>query len=191
MFIKSDKTMKPDALKHAMYYGLILGLIFCLNFFLSTLKGTAFSILQSLVTCAIPFVCYWLTIDCRRRVCNDTMSYGMALWYGIQLFFYASIIAAAFKFAYFKFINPEFLPNLINESLKLMEEMHLPGVSTSANQIEEVLTPLNFALQYIWIDVFIGIFVSFVTAAFAKKDKSLFGEKPTINDSENPTQEPE
>jgi len=161
-------TMKPDALKHAMYYGLFLGVIFSLNFFLTTFKSVPLSILNSLVTCAIPFISYWLTVDCRKKVCEDVMTYGAALWYGIQLFFYASLISTAFKFIYFSFINPDFLKGLIHESLRLLDEMNLKSFAT-AEQMQELLTPMNLSLQYIWINVLIGIFVSFITAAFAKK----------------------
>lgn len=181
---KQLTSMKPDALKHAMYYGLILGLIFCLNFFLSTLKGATYSLLQMLITCAIPFVCYWLTVDCRKRVCNDVMTYGGALWYGIQLFFYASLISAAFKYIYFQFINTDFLPNLIDESLNLMDELNLSSGADS-KQIRTLLSPLNFSIQYIWINVFLGILVSCVTAAFAKKDATPFDET-----TQEPTETP-
>ena len=108
-----------------------------------------------------------LTVDA-EKVCEDVMTYGAALWYGIQLFFYASLISAAFKFIYFSFINPDFLKGLIHESLRLLDEMNLKSFAT-AEQMQELLTPMNLSLQYIWINVLIGIFVSFITAAFAKK----------------------
>lgn len=166
--------MKPEALKHAMYFGLMLGLVFALNFFLSTLNNGWFSALQWVITLAIPYLVYRLTVDCRNRVVGGSMSYGMALWYGIQLFFYAAIISAVFKFIYFKFINPEFLPNMLNESLKVLDELKMSSATVGEEQLRQLLTPLYVSMQYIWMDVLVGVFVSLVTAAFAKKDKSIF-----------------
>ena len=166
--------MKPEALKHAMYFGLMLGLVFALNFFLSTLNNGWFTALQWVVTLAIPYLVYRLTVDCRDRVSGGAISYGAALWYGTQLFFYAALISAVFKFIYFKFLNPEYLPNMINESLKILDELNMLSGELTEEQVRQLLTPLYVTMQYIWMDVIMGVLVSLVTAAFAKKDKSIF-----------------
>lgn len=166
--------MKPEALKHAMYFGLLLGVIFSVNFFLSTLTGVLFTSLQWVVTLSIPYIVYRLTVDCRNRVCGGAVSYGVALWYGIQLFFYAALISAVFKFIYFKFLNPEFLPNMLGETMRLLDELKISSDTFDEAQMRELMTPLYMSMQYIWLDVFLGLLVSLVTAIFAKKDKSLF-----------------
>ena len=117
--------MKPEALKHAMYFGLMLGLVFALNFFLSTLHSGWFVLLMLFVTFTIPYLVYRLTVDCRDRVSGGAISYGAALWYGIQLFFYAALISAVFKFIYIKFLNLDYLPYLVNESLVLLDKFNL------------------------------------------------------------------
>ena len=166
--------MKPEALKHAMYFGLMLGLVFALNFFFSTLHNGWFVLLMLFVTFTIPYLVYRLTVDCRDRVSGGAISYGAALWYGTQLFFYAALISAVFKFIYFKFLNPEYLPNMINESLKILDELNMLSGELTEEQVRQLLTPLYVTMQYIWMDVIMGVFVSLVTAAFAKKDKSIF-----------------
>ena len=95
-------------------------------------------------------------------------------WYGIQLFFYAALISAVFKFIYFKFMNPEFLPNMLGETLRLLDELKISSDTFDEAQMREVMTPVYMSMQYIWLDVFLGLLVSLVTAIFAKKDKSLF-----------------
>lgn len=166
--------MKPDVLKHAMYFGLILGLIFCLNFFLSTFDNGFLTALQWVVTLTIPYLVYRLMVDCRDRVSGGAISYGAALWYGIQLFFYASLISGIFKFIYFKFLNPDYLPNMLNESLRILDELNMLSGSQVEEQVRQLLTPLYVSIQYIWMDVILGVLVSLITAAFAKKDKSIF-----------------
>ena len=41
-------------------------------------------------------------------------------------------------------------------------------------QVRQLYTPLYVTIQSIWSNVFVGVLVSLVTAAFAKKDKSIF-----------------
>lgn len=176
--------MKPDSLKHAMYFGLLLGLVFSLNFFLSTLNNGWFTALQWLVTLAIPYLVYRLTVDCRERVHGGAMSYGVALWYGIQLFFYASLISALFKLVYFKFLNPDYLPNVLNESLRILDELNLSSGKEVEDQVRQLFTPLNVAMQYIWMNVFLGLLVSLITAAFAKKAKSMFDTDTSQTDNQ-------
>lgn len=164
--------MRANALRHAMYYGLFLGLIFCLHFFLSTQKGLVFSILQTLITFCIPVVTYYFTADCKKRICENEMSYGTALWYGIQLFFYAAIISTAFKYVYFAYLKPEFLPNLIDESAALMEKIGSTKLAATPEELKELLTPINFSLNYLWIDLILGFFVSLVMAFFVRGKRS-------------------
>jgi len=50
----------------------------------------------------------------------------------------------------------------------------MPLDMVNEEQMRQILTPLYVSIQYIWMDVLLGVFVSLVTAAFAKKDKSIF-----------------
>lgn len=93
--------MRPTALKHAMYFGLMLGLLFCINFFLSTRSSAFCSVASWAIMVLTPYIAYRLTLDCRERVCGGRMSYGEAFLYGMQLFFYAALIGAAFRLLYF------------------------------------------------------------------------------------------
>ena len=166
--------MKPEALKHAMYFGLMLGLVFALNFFLSTLHSGWFVLLMLFVTFTIPYLVYRLTVDCRDRVSGGVISYGAALWYGIQLFFYAALISAVFKFIYIKFLNLDYLPNLVNESLIILDKFNMLSGDYGEEQVRLLYTPLYVTMQSIGSNVIMGVLVSLVTAAFAKKDKSIF-----------------
>ena len=104
--------MKSDAIKHSMYYGLILGATFILNFFLSQASGILWKIVQMFVVFSIPFLVFYITKNCRDEVNEGVMGYGAAFMYGVQLFFYASMVSSAFKYLYFKFIDPKFLKEM-------------------------------------------------------------------------------
>ena len=101
--------MKPMILKHAMYFGLLFGLRFSLNFYFSTIEAVIPNVLSWVLVLLMPYVAYRLAVDCRERVCDGVISYGTALWYGIQLFFYAALVAAVFKLIYFNYISQKTL----------------------------------------------------------------------------------
>lgn len=162
--------MKPMILKHAMYFGLLFGLMFSLNFYFSTIEAVIPNVLSWVLVLLMPYVAYRLAVDCRERVCDGVISYGTALWYGIQLFFYAALVAAVFKLIYFNYISPDFLSLQIDQSLKLMEQMQLPLGAAEVAEVKKVLTPINMSLNYIWLDVLAGLMVSLFTAALVKRD---------------------
>lgn len=164
--------MKPTALKHAMYFGLLLGLAFCLIFFLSTRHSTWCSALSWTIIVLVPYAAYRLTVDCRERVCGGVMSYSEAFLYGMQLFFYAAMVGAAFKLLYFKYIAPDFLPRMLDESLKLMEQLNMPLGDVELSELKRMITPVNMSLNYIWLDVLSGTLVSLVVAVFARRRTS-------------------
>lgn len=163
--------MRPTALKHAMYFGLMLGLAFCLIFFLSTCDNVLCNVVVWVAVLLVPYAAYRLTVDCRERVCDGYISYSEAFLYGIQLFFYAAIVGAAFKLVYFKYIAPDFLPNTLDESLRLMEQLNMPLGDAEVKELKRMMTPLNMSLNYIWIDMVAGTLVSLVVAAVARKNK--------------------
>ncbi|MDR1592619.1 MAG: DUF4199 domain-containing protein [Prevotellaceae bacterium] len=172
--------MKPEVTRHFMYYGLIVGLVFCLNFFLSTRTGALALSLSWMITLAIPVIVTRMAIHCRERVLDGVISYGTALIYGIQLFFYASLLSGAFRYVYCQWLAPDFLPNQVNSALLLVEQMGLTGLIESngmtMNQYAEALrsmfTPVNMSLMALVINCLAGLLVSLVTAAIVKRDKN-------------------
>ncbi len=173
--------MRPTALRHAMYFGLMLGLLFCINFFLSTRSSAFCSVASWTLMVLIPYIAYRLTLDCRERVCGARMSYGEAFLYGMQLFFYAALVGAAFRLLYFKYFDPDFLPRTIDESLRLMEQLNMPLGEVETSNLKQMMSPVNMSLNYIWLDVLVGTLVSLVVAAFARKKRSADSDSQIQN----------
>ncbi|MBQ7389136.1 MAG: DUF4199 domain-containing protein [Paludibacteraceae bacterium] len=166
--------MKSDAIKHSMYYGLILGATFILNFFLSQASGILWKIVQMFVVFSIPFLVFYITKNCRDEVNEGVMGYGAAFMYGVQLFFYASMVSSAFKYLYFKFIDPKFLKEMSAQMMSLMEQMSFPVTDEVADAMKQLFTPIGMSMQYMWLNVTIGVFVSLIVAIFVRKGKSVF-----------------
>ncbi len=166
--------MKSDAIKHSMYYGLILGATFILNFFLSQASGILWKIVQMFVVFSIPFLVFYITKNFRDEVNEGVMGYGAAFFYGVQLFFYASMVSSAFKYLYFRFIDPKFLKELFAQMMSLMEQMSFPVTDEIVDAMKQLFTPIGMSMQYMWLDVTVGVFVSLIVAIFVRKGKSVF-----------------
>lgn len=164
--------------RHAMNWGLLVGLVFCLNFWVGTIPAIAW--LQYIVMAAEIYLIYRLASHCRKTVYGGTASYGQMLWYIVQLMLYASFISALFKYLYCKVIVPDYLDNQVNMMLQLAESM--PQLASQFDELEstlrEVLTPLNMAIQGMWVNLLAALFLGLILAAFLRKDDNPFDNNP-------------
>lgn len=168
--------MKTNPFKHAMTWGLVLGVAFSFNFILSSSSSTWLGLLSYLVIAGILYLTYRFTCHYRNTECDGAITYGQGLSYIILLYFFASIISSIFKYVYFQFINPEYLTNIYDQTMLVMEQLKMPITDELASDMESVLKPATFSLQYIWINTMLGVFVGLVMAVVTKKEKNLFEE---------------
>lgn len=52
--------------------------------------------------------------------------------------------------------------------------LNLPFENASYDQMEKMMKPATFSLQYIWMNVLLGTLIGLVMAPFIKKEKSIF-----------------
>jgi hypothetical protein len=166
--------MQPNIMKSAMHNGLILGVIFSINFLLSVSKITALILFTYAVAAIILVMLYKIAIRFRDIECQGVISYGKAFLYIILIFFYAALISTVVKFIYLRFIDQSYLEIIFQDTMKMLETMKLPMNSAEIERTESMFKPLNFSLLYIWSNLLIGTFVGLIMAAFVKKEKSIF-----------------
>jgi hypothetical protein len=169
--------MQPNILKSAMLNGLIMGVIFSLNFLLSISKVPSLTLLSYVVVTFILVGMYRLTVRFRDVDCEGVITYGKAYSFILLTFFFAAIISSVVKFVYFKYINPNYLDQLLQESMKALETLRFPIDEAAYLQMGKMMKPASFTLQYIWLNVLMGSFVGLIMAAFIKRDKNIFIEK--------------
>lgn len=167
--------MQLQVLKAAMRSGLILGVLFSVNFLLSASQNSVLNFLTYFVVVAIVVVTYRLTIQFREGACLGYISYGRSFLFILMSFFYAALISSLVKFIYFQ-INPAYLSNLYNEMMLLVESLNLPVEQEMEEALSQVLRPASFAIQYIWANMLLGVFVALIMSAFTRKEKSIFEE---------------
>lgn len=166
--------MSIESNRHAMNYGIVLGVIFSLNFFVSTIPAISF--LQFLIMAAIIVVVCKLTINCRNKVYNGTASYGKLLWYIIQLFMYASLISAFFKYLFYTVLKPNFLNEQIETTMQTLSTIKSmqPHIDSMQEIMSQSITPLNMAIQSIWLNILAGVILGLIIAAFLYKSPTPF-----------------
>ena len=121
-----------------------------------------------------------MAVRFRDKECEGSITYGRAFLYILYTFFYAALISTVIKYIYFQYINPSYLENMFQESMKMMEKLKFPMTSASADQMESMLKPVNYSFVYIWMNIIFGGLVGLVMAAFVKKEKSIFDNKGEI-----------
>ena len=115
-----------------------------------------------------------MVIRFRDVECEGVISFWKAFSYILLTFFFAAIISSVVKYIYFQYINPAYLEEMFQESMKLMEKLKFPMNDASIAQMETIMKPASFTLQYIWVNVFVGTLVALVMSGFVKKEKDIF-----------------
>ncbi len=162
--------------RHAMNFGAVMGLLFSLNFLVTTIKSLAFA--QYIFIVLIVYCVYRFVVHCRENVMEGDMSYGLALWYVMQLFMYGSMISALVRYVFYSYIKPDFLQNQLNETMQALQTTPMADMITSEvyQQTVEMMTPLNMALQAIWINLILGLLLGLIIAAIVKKQNIFKAE---------------
>jgi hypothetical protein len=163
--------MQPNTMKSAMQNGLIMGVIFSINFLLSTQKNSTLILLTYVIAIIIVTLLHKQVIKFRDEECNGIISYRKAFSYIILVFFYAALISTPIKYIYVRYISPEFLTVLFQDTIKMFEALKIQMSSSEIEQSELIFKPLNFTLLYIWSNIILGTFTGLIMAIFVKKNK--------------------
>lgn len=166
--------MQPNIMKSAMHNGLILGVIFSINFLFIAFNNLYFAFVVIII---ILIATYKLTVRFRDTQSLGQISFKKAFNYIVLLFLFASIISAIVKYIYTKFIDTTFLDKLLQVQLSNFKAISSLALSDSyLIFFEKLFRPAAFALESIFENILRGAIVGLIMAAFIKKEKSLFEE---------------
>jgi len=161
--------MQQNVIKSAMHNGLIMGVLFSINFLLSIQKNSLSILLSYFVMAAIIILSYRTTLQYRDGECNGEISFRHAMSFILFTFFFAGMISSLVKYIYFQYVNTQALTMLMTESLKQMETLNLDIQTKDAAKFTST-KPASFAIQYIWVNVIAGLFIGSIMALFIKKE---------------------
>lgn len=168
--------MQPNILKSAMLNGLLMGVVFSINFLFSISKIPSLVLLTNFIAIFIVVIIYKLTVRFRDTECEGFISYWKAFSFILLTFFFSAIISSVVKYVYFQYINTAYLDQMYEETLKVMKTFKFTVNDAMIEQTKSMLKPATYTLVYIWTNVLMGLIVGLVMAAFIKKEKSIFVE---------------
>jgi len=117
-----------------------------------------------------------MVIRFRDIECKGFISYWKAFSLILLTFFFAAVISSVVKYVYFQFINPGYLDQMFQETMKVLSSMKFEINDTMIDQTKSMLKPASYTLVFIWTNVFMGLVVGLIMAAFVKKEKTIFEE---------------
>ncbi len=165
--------MNSNLFNITMQKGLILGLIFSLNFIFGISGVGALAMLNLPIIILIFYLIYKFGVDYRNKELDGSISFGHAFKYVFLVIIFGNIILAAAKFVYFQFINPDILADTMNETLTMLDEL-MPISDEMYEATEVMAVPINNVLLGLFGNVFIALIGALIYAGILKKDRNPF-----------------
>lgn len=117
-------------------------------------------------------------IHFRDRVRDGVIPFGQAFAFGIMLYLYASLLFAFAQFIYFQFIDGGFLMSRFTEVVatdEYKQMMQIYGLTeddlhTAMDSIVS-MRPVETAMQFFTVNVFMGVCISLPIAMLARRSK--------------------
>ena len=166
--------MQQNIFRSSMLNGLIMGGLFSVNFLFSAMTNPVLSLLSNLIIIYILIYTYKSTVKYRDHENEGSITYGKAFSFITLSYFFAGVISGIVKYIYFQFIKPDYLMAALDQSLVMMEKMNFPVSDQQVELMESMMKPATYALEVIWLNIFVGMIVGLIMAAFIKKEKDIF-----------------
>jgi len=170
--------MQSNVYHAAMKYGLLMGVLFSVNFLFSISTTPFVALLSYLLIAFILVLTYRFAVAYRDKDNGGTCTFGQAFFFIFLLYLFAAIISSVVKYVYFKFIDVNYLSELLNKSSAIMqqiqEQFKLEVPDDYYDSMEKMMNPAMYTLQFIWVNAILGGLVGLIMAPFVKKSKSIF-----------------
>jgi hypothetical protein len=168
--------MRAEINKHAMHFGLYLGLFLSVKFFLTMTQNAFLGFLAFIMWISIPILLYWVSKKFRDEKLDGTMTFSQAWLLNFWIFFYGGMILEVVQFVYFQFINKTFLADSLQQSLQMMDKMNMAMPQQNIDMMEKIMTHPNL---YVLTDFTIytlisGSILSLLIAAIVKRTANPF-----------------
>jgi len=168
-----EPTINPIKLKYryAADYGLILGAYFAFFYALSLLVSGSviINLLNTLSIFATPFLCYYLAKRYRDRAMGGFIRFGQVWSFGIWLFLFAGLIMAVVYFVHFQIINPDFISDMFNQSLLMLEKMNYPKDSLDLLVKNGIPSTLQMVISYLCGYIILGAILFLIISPIVTK----------------------
>jgi hypothetical protein len=82
------------------------------------------------------------------------------------------------RYVFYTYIRPNFLQNQLDETIQVLQDTPMADMISGEvyQQTVEMMTPLNMALQSIWVNLILGLLLGLVMAGVVKKAENPFSD---------------
>lgn len=173
--------MKASIVNTAMKNGVIMGILFTVNFFLSVSGMVYLALLSYVITGIIIYFTYRYTKEFRDKENGGFISFGRVFSFIFVLYLFGTLISSFVKYFYLKFFNTAFLEDMYNQNIQIIEQI-LPNVTEEMyTTIESFLQPQSYTLIAAWSNVLLSVIIGLIIAAIVKRAASPFDKNETAN----------
>lgn len=161
------------AMEYAIYLGLLLIVKMVLSSFVGRFPVLDFVMLLFLV--AVPIVGYLLVKRFRDE--SGCCSFSKIFFFGVLLYFFASLISGIFDYVYYQYINPEFFQQQLSDVDTLLKQMVDGGYISDSDMIaqldaEKPHTSIDLVYQGMFGMIMMGAVYSLILALILRKGNS-------------------
>lgn len=167
--MENQAPMFVNPLPNAMKNGFTLGLVFSANFLLSVSNSSFVQLITYFLLAFILIFTWRSAKSFRDKESEGQISFYRCFSYIFLLFFFASLISAAVKLVYLNFINTNYLPQLVEQTKKVMEQLKIEIPQNSADFFSIILNPSQFIMQTVMADTMLGAIIGVLYAPFIKR----------------------
>lgn len=167
------KRTKSNPVAHAMRYGLVLGACFTANFLLSASSTPLLALLTYPIQIYIWVFAYRSARTFRDNECGGIIGYRSVVSYITQLFFFGALIGGVIELIYLKYIAPDYLENMFNEAMLLLEQLNIDLPEASIDTAHSLMRPTQYVLQFITGKCIGGLLLGLIYAFFIRKKATV------------------
>lgn len=117
-------------------------------------------------------VMFFLIKSYRDNFMHGMITFGQATGAGVIIFVYYSIISAVFAYIFYSFIDTGFMGKMIamSEEAGLKKGYSQEQIDLGMQFTKKIMTPVFISIMSIFINMFFGVVISLIVAAFVRKE---------------------
>ncbi|MGD0341020.1 MAG: DUF4199 domain-containing protein [Bacteroidales bacterium] len=174
---------KVNIWKANLTNGLILGLVGIVYTLLVYFLNLSFNKAQGYIFILVQIaVLFFLVKSYRDNYKHGMITYGEALGAGVIISLYYSIIMAIFIYILYSFIDKSLIDKSLAYAEEIMQKRGLPQASIDAGMAmqKKFMAPAFLAPVSILGNMFKGLIISLIIAAFVRKEGNPLADTPTV-----------
>ena len=163
------ETKTPNTIQHAMWAGLTLGILLALDTYFGSKSGSFARVASIVIEAYIILRAFRFAQDFRDTELAGEITLWRSFSYTLNLFFFASLIGALFNIVFYKYISPEYIPELIERSKPTFDALFKDNPNYSPTLVEQLFTAETMAMSSIVAQCMIGMVLGVLYYPFLRK----------------------